>query len=81
MEMDKIEFSGVRGEEGLKEVEFDYNGRTIHAAVVGGPGNADALRRRSRRARYITTLLRLWHAGADVSWGGGQPVRQVREAG
>ena len=49
MEMDKIKFSGVRGEEGLKEVEFDYNGRTIHAAVVSGLGNADALMKKIQK--------------------------------
>ena len=49
VEMDKIKFSGVRGEEGLKEVEFDYNGRTIHAAVVSGLGNADALMKKIQK--------------------------------
>ena len=81
MEMDKIKFSGVRGEEGLKEVEFDYNGRTIHAAVVSGLGNADALMKKIQKGEVHYDLLRLWHAGADVSWVADSQSRQVREAG
>ena len=44
--MDQIRYSGVRGEEGLKEITYDYNGRKIRAAIVSGLANADMLMKR-----------------------------------
>lgn len=74
VEMEKIKFSGVRGEEGLKEVEFDYNGRTIRAAVVSGLGNANSLMKRiqSGEARYDFVEVMACRRGCIM--GGGQPV-------
>ena len=46
VEMDRIRTSGVRGDDGLKELTFDYMGKEIRAAVVNGLGNADKLIKR-----------------------------------
>ena len=78
--MDKIKFSGVRGEEGLKEVEFDYNGRTIHAAVVSGLGNADALMKKIQKGEVHYDLLRLWHAARMYhGWRTASPGRSEKQ--
>ena len=74
VEMDKIKFSGVRGEEGLKEVEFDYNGRTIHAAVVSGLGNADALRKKIQKGEVHYDFVEVMACRRGCIMGGGQPV-------
>ena len=74
VEMDKIKFSGVRGEEGLKEVEFDYNGRTIHAAVVSGLGNADALMKKIQKGEVHYDFVEVMACRRGWSMGGGQPV-------
>ena len=74
VEMDKIKFSGVRGEEGLKEVEFDYNGRTIHAAVVSGLGNADALMKKIQKGEVQNDFVEVMACRRGCIMGGGQPV-------
>lgn len=75
VEMEKIKFSGVRGEEGIKEVEFDYNGCTIRVAVVSGLGNADSryrwIRRvglREARASTIRTSTRRLRSPMKTHW-------------
>ena len=74
VEMDKIKFSGVRGEEGLKEVEFDYKGRTIHAAVVSGLGNADALMKKIQKGEVHYDFVEVMACRRGCIMGGGQPV-------
>ena len=74
VEMDKIKFSGVRGEEGLKEVEFDYNGRPIHAAVVSGLGNADALMKKIQKGEVHYDFVEVMACRRGCIMGGGQPV-------
>lgn len=74
VEMDKIKFSGVRGDEGLKEVEFDYNGRTIHAAVVSGLGNADALMKKIQKGEVHYDFVEVMACRRGCIMGGGQPV-------
>lgn len=74
VEMDKIKFSGVRGEEGLKEVEFDYNGRTIHAAVVSGLGNADTLMKKIQKGEVHYDFVEVMACRRGCIMGGGQPV-------
>ena len=79
VEMDKIKFSGVRGEEGLKEVEFDYNGRTIHAAVVSGLGNADALMKKIQKGEVHYDFVEVMACPGGCVGGGGQPIHDGEE--
>lgn len=74
VEMEKIKFSGVRGEEGLKEVEFDYNGRTIRAAVVSGLGNANSLMKRIQSGEVQYDFVEVMACRRGCIMGGGQPV-------
>ena len=74
VEMEKIKFSGVRGEEGLKEVEFDYNGRTIRAAVVSGLGNANSLMKRIQKGKAQYDFVEVMACRRGCIMGGGQPV-------
>lgn len=74
VEMEKIKFSGVRGEEGLKEVEFDYNGRTIRAAVVSGLGNANSLIKRIQKGEAQYDFVEVMACRRGCIMGGGQPV-------
>ena len=74
VEMEKIKFSGVRGEEGLKEVEFDYNGRTLHAAVVSGLGNANSLMKRIQKGEVQYDFVEVMACRRGCIMGGGQPV-------
>lgn len=74
VEMEKIKFSGVRGEEGLKEVEFDYNGRIIRAAVVSGLGNANNLMKRIQKGEVQYDFVEVMACRRGCIMGGGQPV-------
>ena len=74
VEMEKIKFGGVRGEEGLKEVEFDYNGRTICAAVVSGLGNANNLMKRIQKGEAQYDFVEVMACRRGCIMGGGQPV-------
>ena len=74
VEMEKIKFSGVRGEEGLKEVEFDYNGRTIRAAVGSGLGNANNLMKRIQKGEAQYDFVEVMACRRGCIMGGGQPV-------
>lgn len=74
VEMEKIKFSGVRGEEGLKEVEFDYNGRTIRAAVVSGLGNANNLMKRIQKGEAQYDFVEVMACRRGCIMGGGQPA-------
>lgn len=74
VEMEKIKFSGVRGEERLKEVEFDYNGRTIRAAVVSGLGNANSLMKRIQKGEAQYDFVEVMACRRGCIMGGGQPV-------
>ena len=39
-DMDEIKFSGVRGNDAVKEAVVDLNGREVRIAVINGLGNA-----------------------------------------
>lgn len=73
-DMEKIKFSGVRGEDGLKEVAFDYNGRTIRAAVVNGLGNANSLMKRIQKGDVQYDFVEVMACRRGCIMGGGQPV-------
>lgn len=73
-DMEKIKFSGVRGEDGLKEVAFDYKGRTIRAAVVNGLGNANSLMKRIQSGEVQYDFVEVMACRRGCIMGGGQPV-------
>ena len=41
--LQEIEYSGVRGLDGIKKISIDVGEKTLHAAIVSGLGNAEAL--------------------------------------
>ncbi len=86
-EMEKIKFSGVRGEEGIKEVAFDYNGRLLRIAVVSGLGNADRLLKKIQSGEAGYDFVEVMACRGGCIMGGGQPIpvdpqrRQERSKG
>ena len=73
-DMDRIRTSGVRGDEGIKELVFDYMGREIRAAVVNGLGNADKLIKRIRSGEVEYDFVEVMACRRGCIMGGGQPV-------
>ena len=66
--------SGVRGFDGVKEIQIPYNGRTIRAAIVSGLANADALLRRVEAGEEHYDLIEVMACPGGCIMGGGQPV-------
>ena len=73
VEMDRIRTSGVRGDEGLKELTFDYMGKEIRAAVVNGLGNADKLIKRIQSGEVSYDFVEVMACRRGCIMGGGQP--------
>ena len=74
VEMDRIRTSGVRGDDGLKELTFDYMGKEIRAAVVNGLGNADKLIKRIQSGEVSYDFVEVMACRRGCIMGGGQAV-------
>ena len=74
VEMDRIRTSGVRGDDGLKELTFDYMGKEIRAAVVNGLGNADKLIKHIQSGEVSYDFVEVMACRRGCIMGGGQPV-------
>ena len=73
VDMEAIKKSGVRGDEGIKTLTYDYNGREIRAAVVNGLANADKLQQiKNHEVEYDFVEVMACRRGCIM--GGGQPV-------
>lgn len=73
-EMDKIKQSGVRGLEGTKELSFPFKGKTVHAAVVSGLGNAEALIQKMEAGEAHYDFVEVMACPRGCIMGGGQPL-------
>ena len=74
VDMEAIKKSGVRGDEGIKTVTYDYNGREIRAAVVNGLANADKLLQQIKNHEVEYDFVEVMACRRGCIMGGGQPV-------
>ena len=74
VDMESIKKSGVRGDDGIKVLTYNYNGREIKAAVVNGLANADKVLQqiKNHEAEYDFVEVMACRRGSIM--GGGQPV-------
>ena len=72
--MEAIKKSGVRGDEGIKTLTYDYNGREIRAAVVNGLANADKLLQQIKNHEVEYDFVEVMACRRGCIMGGGQPV-------
>ena len=74
VDMESIKKSGVRGDDGIKVLTYNYNGREIKAAVVNGLANADKVLQqiKNHEAEYDFVEVMACRRGGIM--GGGQPV-------
>ena len=79
VEMDRIRTSGVRGDDGLKELTFDYMGKEIRAAVVNGLGNADKLIKRIQSGEVSYDFVEVMACPGGCVAGAGT-LRPVKES-
>ncbi len=74
VDMEAIKKSGVRGDEGIKTLTYDYNGREIRAAVVNGLANADKLLQQIKNHEVEYDFVEVMACRRGCIMGVGQPV-------
>lgn len=74
VEMESIKKSGVRGDDGIKVLTYNYNGREIKAAVVNGLANADKVLQQIKNHEAEYDFVEVMACRRGCIMGGGQPV-------
>lgn len=74
VDMESIKKSGVRGDDGIKELTYNYNGREIKAAVVNGLANADKVLQQIKNHEAEYDFVEVMACRRGCIMGGGQPV-------
>ena len=69
----EISFTGVRGEEGIKEAVIEHGGREVHIAVVNGLANAGKLLDRIKAGEAAYDFVEVMACKRGCIMGGGQP--------
>lgn len=75
----EIEFTGVRGMEGLKECELDLDGKKVRIGVVSGLGNADNLIKRIESGEEHFDFVEVMACPGGCVAGAGQPFARSTE--
>lgn len=73
-DMEALRTSGVRGDEGIKEIVYDYNGKEIKVAIVSGLGNADKLLQRIKSGEVQYDFVEVMACRYGCVMGGGQSL-------
>lgn len=74
IDMESIKKSGVRGDDGIKVLTYNYNGREIKAAVVNGLANADKVLQQIKNHEAEYDFVEVMACRRGCIMGGGQPV-------
>ena len=74
VDMESIKKSGVRGDDGIKVLTYNYNGREIKAAVVNGLANADKVLQQIKNQEAEYDFVEVMACRRGCIMGGGQPV-------
>ncbi len=73
-DMDEIKFSGVRGNDAVKEAVVDLNGREVRIAVINGLGNAAKVLDQIEAGEVHYDFVEVMTCRYGCVNGGGQPV-------
>lgn len=73
--LDKIDFTEVRGMEGIKEATYEINGTTIRVAAVSGMVNAKKLIEKIKSGESFYHFVEVMGCPGGCINGGGQPVQ------
>ena len=74
VDMESIKKSGVSGDDGIKVLTYNYNGREIKAAVVNGLANADKVLQQIKNHEAEYDFVEVMACRRGCIMGGGQPV-------
>lgn len=78
-ELDNLDFTEVRGVEGIKEASFDIAGTTVNVAVASGLGNARKLMDEVRAGKSKYHFVEIMSCPGGCVNGGGQPIKSAYE--
>jgi len=73
--LEKVEFEGVRGFQGIKEAEYDMGGIIVKAAVTSGTRNAAKLLDMVKSGEKDYTFIEIMGCPGGCVNGGGQPYQ------
>ncbi len=73
-ELENVEFTAVRGVEGIKEAEVDLNGTKVSVAVAHGTGNASELLEIIKKGEKNYTFIEIMGCPGGCVTGGGTPI-------
>ena len=73
-DMEELKSSGVRGDDGIKEIVYDYNGKEIKAAIVSGLANAEQLLKKIKSGEIHYDFIEVMACRRGCVMGGGQPL-------
>ena len=78
-DLDAIEYTAVRGIEGVKEATVNVGGKEIKLAVAHGTGNAKILMEKMKKGEADYTFIEVMGCPGGCVTGGGQPIVPARE--
>ena len=73
-ELPNLEFTEVRGMEGIKEASYEVGGLTVKVAVASGLANAKELMKKVRKGEADYQFIEIMACPGGCVNGGGQPV-------
>jgi len=76
-ELKSVEFTEVRGTQGIKEAEYDIGGLKVKVAVASGTKNAQVLMEKLRAGEADYTFIEIMGCPGGCVNGGGQPVQHA----
>ena len=78
-DLDNIEYTVVRGIEGVKEASVTIAGKEIKLAVANGTGNAKILMEKMKNGEADYTFIEVMGCPGGCVTGGGQPIVPARD--
>ncbi len=76
--MDKIEYTQVRGEKGIKEATLKVAGKDIKVAVASGLGNARKIMEKIKSGKCDYHFIEIMACPGGCIMGGGQPIKSSK---
>ena len=73
--LEKVDFTELRGVQGIKEAEYDLNGKKVKVAVVSGLKNAGKLLESVKAGEAHYDAIEVMACSGGCVTGGGQPIQ------
>jgi NADH-quinone oxidoreductase subunit G len=77
--LEDVNFTAVRGLQGIREAEVAINGRTVRVAAVSGLGNARQVLNKIKKGEVHYDVIEIMACPGGCVNGGGQPYSSERE--